>query len=309
MRKHRILITGASGLLGLNTALEASQSHHVIGQMNSHPLRVEAFATVQSNLLAPGEIQRLLDLAQPDWVIHCAALANIDACEGDPQRARQLNSEVPRLLARYVVRSGARLLHVSTDAVFDGLGGDYREEDAPNPLSVYARTKLEGEQAVAEENPAAIIARVNLFGWSLTGKRSLAEFFFNKLSAGERCMGFTDVLFCPMLANDLGLLFLRMLEAGLSGLYHAVGSECLSKYEFGCRLARTFGFDESLVTPTRVADSGLLTARAPNLTLSVAKLGRNLGEPIPGVSSGLAKFYRQYQEDYPQKLARVGIIE
>ncbi len=197
MRKRRILITGASGLLGLNTAIESAAEHQVFGQVKSHFLHSESFETVQADLLAPGAVQRLLDQTQPDWVIHCAALAVIDACEKDPQQARQLNSEVPRQLARDVARGGARLLHVSTDAVFDGLRGRYTEKDPPNPLSVYARTKLEGEQAVLEENPDAIIARVNLFGWSISGRRSLAEFFFNNLNAEQPCMGFTDVLFCP----------------------------------------------------------------------------------------------------------------
>jgi dTDP-4-dehydrorhamnose reductase len=302
VRKRRILITGASGLLGLNTALEVSPDHRLFGQVNSHPLDTEAFETIQADLLAPGAVQRLLEQTQPDWVIHCAALANIDACEKDPQQAQQLNSEIPRKLARHVARSGARLLHVSTDAVFDGERGQYIETDVPNPLSVYARTKLAGELAVAEENPQAIIARVNLFGWSISGKRSLAEFFYNNLSNGRTCMGFTDVYFCPMLANDLGLLFLKMLDAELSGLYHAVGSECISKYEFGRNLARVFGFDEKLVIPTSVYDSGLLAARSPNLTLSTEKLSRDLGEPIPGLSTGLMKFYKQYIQGYPRQL-------
>ncbi len=192
MRKLRILITGASGLLGLNTALEAAENWRlpgwsrpgIIAQVNNRPLKPTFFETIQADLLAPGAVRSLLDRTRPDWVIHCAALADIDACERDPQQARELNSEVPQILAMHVARSGARLLHVSTDAVFDGRRGDYKETDRPNPLSVYARTKLEGELAVASANPDAIIARVNLFGWSISGKRSLAEFFFNNLSLG-----------------------------------------------------------------------------------------------------------------------------
>lgn len=302
MRKRRILITGASGLLGLNTALEAAKEHDVFGLVNSQRLNTAAFSTIQADLLVPGAIQRLLDVTQPDWVIHCAALANVDLCETNPQQAQQLNSEVPGKLAEYVARGGARLIHVSTDAVFDGQAGGYSEQDAPNPLGVYARSKLAGELAVAEANPQAIIARVNLFGWSLNGKRSLAEFFFNNLSAKKACMGFTDVCFCPMLANDLGMVFLKMLEAGLSGLYHTVGSQCLSKYEFGVQVARRFGFDESLVIPTSVQDSGLKATRSPNLILQTEKLVHALGEPLPNVSTGLEKFYTQYQQGYPQAI-------
>jgi len=304
VRKRRVLITGASGLLGLNSALEAAKEHQVFGQTNSHRLNTTAFDAIQADLLVPGAIQRLLEDTQPDWVIHCAALANVDLCESNPQQAQQLNSEVPRELADLVARGGARLVHVSTDAVFDGQTGDYSEQDAPNPLGVYAQSKLAGEQAVAEADPQAIIARVNLFGWSLSGKRSLAEFFFNNLSAGKRCMGFTDVFFCPMLANDLGMVFLKMLEAGLSGLYHTTGSQCLSKYEFGVQVARRFGFDESLVIPTSVQDSGLKAARSPNLRLRTDKLIHALGEPLPNVSTGLDKFYTQYQQGYPQQIRR-----
>jgi dTDP-4-dehydrorhamnose reductase len=118
-------------------------------------------------------------------------------------------------------------------------------------------------------------------------------------------MGFTDVFFCPMLANDLGLIFLKMLAAGLSGLYHAVGSQCLSKYEFGVQLARRFGFDESLVIPTSLEDSGLKAARSPNLTLRIDKLIHALGEPLPNLSTGLDKFYTQYQQGYPQDIRRL----
>lgn len=302
MRSRRILITGASGLLGLNTALEAAKDHNVVGQVNSHLLRTDAFATVQADLLAPGAFERLLDRTQPEWVIHCAALANVDACETDPLQARQLNSEVPRQLAELVARGGARLLHVSTDAVFDGQRGEYTEVDAPNPLGIYAQSKLDGERGVLVANPQAIVARVNLFGWSLSGKRSLAEFFFNKLSAGEPCMGFTDVFFCPMLANDLGWIFLKMLDAGLSGLYHTVGSECISKYEFGLRIARRFGLDESLIAPKSVYEGGLKAARSPNLTLRTDKLVEALGASLPGLSTGMEKFYTLYQQGYPQKL-------
>src|SRR5512143_2278001 len=108
----RILITGASGLLGLNLALEASHRHTVFGTVNSHALKTAAFTVIQSDLLAPGAVERLLDSTRPDWVIHCAALANLEACEANPLLAQQLNTDLPRTLASHVARSGARLVHV-----------------------------------------------------------------------------------------------------------------------------------------------------------------------------------------------------
>jgi dTDP-4-dehydrorhamnose reductase len=298
----RILITGASGLLGLNLALETTPRHTVFGTVSQHAIKTDAFTVVQTNLLAPGAVERLLDQTQPDWVIHCAALANLDACEADPLLAQQLNTELPRTLASHVARSGARLVYVSTDSVFDGLRGDYGEDDFPTPVGTYSRTKLEGERAVAEADPAAIIARVNLFGWSMSGDRSLAEFFFNNLSQGKQVMGFIDVCFCPLLANDLADIFISMLQKGLSGVYHVVSSESVSKYDFGIRLAHRFDLDTNLIRPTPLSQSGLKAIRSPNLSLRTNKLAQALGVTLPRISTSLDKLYTLYKQGYPQML-------
>ncbi len=297
----RLLVTGASGLLGLNLALEAARDHTVFGVVHSHPIRAEAYEVITTDLLAPGALERVLAETRPDWVIHCAALANVDACEKAPELAWRLNAEFPGRLAT-AARGGARLLHVSTDAVFDGQRGDYQETDAPNPLSVYARSKLAGEQAVATADPNALIARVNLFGWSLFGKRSLAEFFINNLRAGNPVNGFTDVYFCPLLANHLADLFLRMLAADLHGLYHVVSAECLTKYEFGLAVAKEFGLDSSLIAPVSVAEGGLAAARSPRLTLRTDKLAAALGEPPPTMAAGLEEMHRLYKAGYAEKI-------
>jgi dTDP-4-dehydrorhamnose reductase len=305
----RILITGASGLLGLNLAVEAAAQHEVYGTAKDHLIHTDAFKVMHCDLLAPGAVERLLDQTQPEWVIHCAAQANVDACEANPVLARQLNTELPAQLANHVARGGARLVHISTDAVFDGQRGGYTEEDEPNPLGIYARTKLDGERAVAQANPDAIIARVNLFGWSITGSRSLGEFFVTNLSAGRHVMGFTNVIFCPLLANHLAQILIKMLESDLSGLYHVVSRECLSKYEFGLRVAEKFSLDGSLITPTSVQQSGLAAARSPNLALRSEKLASALGEPTPDVDAGLERFYDLYQQGYPQYLKKLEIRE
>jgi len=298
----RILITGASGLLGINLALEIAKHHTVFGVVNRHSLKTSAFEVLKADLLRPGALENVLEVTRPDWVIHCAALANLEACKQDPVLAARLNTELPEKLATLVARSGARLIHVSTDAVFDGKRGDYSEDDAPNPINIYARTKLDGELAVRQANPQAIIARVNLFGWSLSGKRSLAEFFYYKLSAGERVNGFTDVFFCPLLVNHMAGVFLAMLEKGLSGLYHVVNRDCLTKYDFGLAIASKFRLDGALIKPVSVLASGLQAPRSPRLTLRVDKLEHDLGVVLPGIDSGIDEFYRLHTIAYPQRL-------
>jgi dTDP-4-dehydrorhamnose reductase len=305
----RILITGASGLLGLNLALESAKQHEIFGQVNANAINTDAFNVLKINLLEPGAVEQMMDTSQPDWVIHCAALANVDDCEKQPELARELNTEVPRKLAEQCRNGGARLLHVSTDAVFDGKEGGYVEGDKPNPLSTYAKTKLQSEYAVAETNPGAIITRVNLFGWSLRGDRSLAEFFYYNLLKEKNVMGFTDVYFCPLLVNDIAYVFLQMLEKGFMGLYHVLSRDTMSKYDFGRMIAHRFGLEEDLITPVSVRDSGLQATRSPNLTLKVDKLTQDLGEPLPSIAEGIERFHLLYQQGYPQSVQSMSMVK
>jgi dTDP-4-dehydrorhamnose reductase len=299
----RILVTGASGLLGLNLSLAVMPSHMVIG-VDRSKLAGVPFELINLDLLEAGVLDRMLESVRPEWLIHCAALADMEACERDPAGSHALNAELPGKLATACRKQGVKMLHISTDSVFDGTKeGFYCEEDAPNPQGVYARTKLEGEQVVLNLNPQACVVRVNFFGWSLTGRHGLAEFFVHNLNAGKPVNGFKDVYFCPLFVGDLAVVLIKMLEKNLSGLYHAVGSEVTSKYEFGREIARVFGWNENQISPISVEDSGLKARRSHNMRLSVHRLSTALGMDIPGYSTGLKQFYTQAQQGYPQKIA------
>lgn len=298
----RILVTGASGLLGLNFALRYHADHQVSGVVHRNPLNNPPFQQIVADLSDAETLQAVLDQSEPEVVLHCAALANVDECEHDPQRAFQVNVALPAGLARAAARHGFRLVHLSTDAVFDGQRGNYSEEDTPNPLSVYARSKWLAEQRVLEACPQALVARVNFYGWSLSGQRSLGEFFYYNLKEGRPVKGFTDVYFCPLEATQLADLLLRLVEKGAAGLYHVVSSECQSKYAFGVSIARRFGLDERLIEPVSVAESGLVARRSPDLRLRTDKLAAVLGEPPPGQAAALDRFYQLYLSGYPQQI-------
>ncbi len=298
----KLLVTGASGLLGINLAMEAAREHEVIG-LDRGKLKSAPFQVLKGDLLKPGEIHSILHATKPDWLINCAALANLEKCEEDPRQARVLNADLPGELASACADRSIPFIHISTDAVFDGMKvGTYTEHDQPNPQSVYSKTKLDGERAVQDANSQAIIARVNFYGWSLGGRRSLGEFFVNNLSEGKAVNGFTDVTFCPMLVNVTARLLLEMFQKDLTGLYHVVGAQPMNKYQFGVEVARMFGLDESLISPQSVETSSLTAKRSHNLWLSIHKLSTDLGHEIPAFSTGLAEFYTQFQQSYPQKI-------
>lgn len=299
----RLLVTGASGLLGLNLSLvAAAQDHQVTGLSYSRNLQGVPFELCRVNLLEMQTALSVIEKAQPEAIIHCAAVADLNSAEKNPDLARQLNRDAAGDLAQAAFRWGIPFVHISTDAVFDGVTEGYTEQDPVNPLSVYARTKLEGEQAVREAHPDAIIARVVFHGWSLSGKRSLSEFFFNNLHAGQPVKGFTDTQFSPLYSEDLAEILLEMLGAGLSGLYHVVSPEHLSKYEFGVRIAKCFGFDPEWVEPIRSHAVKRDAPRSLTLVLNPDKVQAALGHPLPSVDAGIDRFYRRWLENYPQQL-------
>ncbi len=143
----KLLITGASGLLGINLAMEAMRENEVIG-VDRGRLQSAPFQVIKTNFFNSRAFEPILDTVQPDWVINCAALANLEECEKFPDQAKILNIDLPRELATACAERNIRFIQLSTDAVFDGTKeGSYSEEDIPNPQSIYSQTKLDGERA------------------------------------------------------------------------------------------------------------------------------------------------------------------
>jgi dTDP-4-dehydrorhamnose reductase len=298
-----IVVTGASGLLGASVVLRArSLKLDVLGLYHTHPLEVPGAVTRPVNLVDFAATRKLLAGLMPEAIIHCAAATNPDWCESHPEETERMNVSASALLGEIARDLNARIIYISTDSVFDGRQGNYSEGDQPAPLNVYARSKLAGEHAVLQYQPSALIVRANIYGWNAQDKLSLAEWFLRRLREKERVPGFTDVIFCPMLVNDLADVLLQMLDRRLSGLYHVTGSEKISKYEFGRSVATSFDLDPGKVVPSRVGDSSLKARRALDLSLDTKKIRQAVGFEMPGVEAGLRRFRALYGDGYPQEL-------
>jgi len=298
----RLLVTGASGLLGANLVLTAAGIYETVGLCYRHPIALEGVEVVCTDLSQPGAAGSMIETYAPDWVVHCAAATDVDSCDEDPQWAYRINRDMASWVAEATWAVGARLVQISTDAVFDGVREDYRESDTPNPINVYASSKLAGEEAVVAGHPEAAIVRTNFYGWNAQPKHSLAEWFLERLERGQSCPGFTDVWVTPILVNDLSILLLQILEEGLKGIFHVVGSECVSKYEFGLRLAKIFRLEASLLEPISVDQAGLRAPRARRLCLCGEKIANALGVQLPSVDDGLNNFRMLREEGFPTRL-------
>jgi len=301
-----VVITGASGLLGANLTLAARlEGWTVTAVCNRHPIQVDGVDVACLDLSIEGAAETFLLEKRPEVVIHCAAATNIDACEHDPELAYHVNRDMAAAVARGSSAIDAHLVHISTDAVFDGAEGGYVETDEPGPLNVYAESKLAGEHAVAKACPAAAVVRTNLFGWNAQDKFSLAEWFLHHFKQGRPFNGFTDVWFSPILVNHLARILLTMGERRLGGIYHVAGHDCMTKYDFGCRLAETFGLDAGILQPVSVDDVGLKANRSKKLCLNVERIEAALDEPMPLVREGIDSMLALQQDGYRDRLKRM----
>ena len=301
----KLLITGASGLLGLNLALRCLDRTEVIGIANQTRLQSLPFELIQAELTQPGIFPDLLEKHQPDLIIHCAAMANVDDCEARPQEAHHVNGLLPGELAAAAAERNIRFIHISTDAVFDGVDSGengYEELDKTNPINVYAMSKLAGERSVLAANLNAVVARVNFFGWSVSGTRSLSEFFYNNLNAGKSIFGFTDVFYTPLYVGDLAEILWKLGSSDVQGLYHVFGSRAISKYQFGVMIADRFVLDASLIQPTSWRDAGLQAVRSPNLIMNSQKLKQELGISLVDPEESMEHFYQDWHDGLPERL-------
>jgi len=254
------------------------------------------------DLSLPGEADRIMENSKPDWIVHCAAASDVDDCEREPETAFRLNRDMARLVAQAARDAEVRFIHISTDAVFDGARGDYSESDPANPINIYGQSKLEGEQAVMEVNPEALVVRTNFYGWSALPGKGLAEWFLANLESGDDCYGFSDISIAPILVTDLADLLLRMLQKGLQGPYHVPGAECVSKHEFGVRLAKTFDLNSDGIRSASVQMAGLRAPRAHRLCLRGEKVEQDLGIRLPSLDEGLDRFMAQRESGYSEHL-------
>ncbi|MGA2241856.1 MAG: SDR family oxidoreductase [Verrucomicrobiota bacterium] len=302
----RVAITGASGFLGLTLALTAKQrGHQVTAFYWHHPVCIPGVHSVRLDLEDQRAVNESLQQSRPDWIVHCAAATNVDWCEEHPEQARILHVDVSRQLAAAVCRLGANLLYVSTDSVFDGERGGYVENDLCAPVNVYAASKLAGETAVEQALPAALIVRTNMFGWKQAGNPSLVEWIVRDLTDQKPVLGFSDVIFTPLLVNDLSELMLEMMQRRLKGIYHVASVSACSKYDFARLVARAFGLREDLVRPTVVSQAALRAPRARNTALSTGKVTAALGRPMPDVPEAVQRMRGLWDSGFPAQLRQL----
>jgi dTDP-4-dehydrorhamnose reductase len=245
------------------------------------------------DLAEPGALQDLITTREPEVVFHAASLTDVDACERDPLEAWVLNARSFEAAALGCREASARLIALSTDYVFDGERGPYREDDIPNPRGVYSRTKRVGEEAALLLNPDTAVCRVAVVFSGVPGsRRTFADGTLEALQAGRKVKAFHDQWVSPTLASSAAELCALVWRSGEKGIFHCSGSEVVDRVDFCRRLARLIGADEALVEPVALDSVKLLAPRPRRCGLVVDKVRALGGRPLT-VDEALAGYLRE----------------
>ena len=288
---QRILITGANGLLGQKAAgMFANETGHQLiltdlaekaedaGESEYFPMDVTKKDSVKEN------VKKYL----PDIIINTAAYTNVDGCETERELSWRVNVDAVK---NFIIASrvnNSKIIHISTDYIFDGKSGNYDEHSTPNPQSYYAKTKLASENAlIASGVPYAIIRTMIIYGTGKNLRLNFALWLIDKLGKNEPVTIVDDQFGMPTINDDIAWALVKIVDLDRTGIYHISGSEYLSRYAFALKLADIFEFDRKLIIPIKTVELHQAAARPMNSSFILLKAETELGIKPLNVTDGL----------------------
>lgn len=297
---NRVLIVGASGFIGQHLVgrLTESSDYQVSGTYNSMVPEIEGCGWIQADLADRQQMEEAFHLARPGLVVHLAAMADVNQCESEPDRATRVNvggtENVVSLSAEY----RAKVVYLSTEYVFRGDRGHYAESDSPEPTTHYGQTKWEAEQSVAQYSyPWSIVRTSLVYGWHPRADRAnLVSRVIDSLSHGRPAYGHTDMYRSPVYVEDLVEGIIKVMGEDYTGISHIAGPEWVHMGEFVHAVAQVFQLDSSLVVQTEAPAEGASGSRPNLLGLDSTQTLRRLGFQPQDMVSGLKDMQTKRRE-------------
>ncbi len=294
----KILVTGASGLVGFEISEQLSVSgHDVVAAYFQHSAGSKS---VKLDIGDEDSMRSTLEQHKPDWVIHCAALTNVDECEKNPEKAFEMNGNASGRLARIVKKQKAKIAYISTSFVFGGAqektskkSADaslpLKEDATPAPINEYGKSKLEGEKQIIASGARHLILRIDQpYGWAMPWQKSnMVTWTLDKFAAKEPFSIVYDWYNQPVYLGNFAPVCARLIEKDAQGIFHCAGGERISRYDWAQRIGRTFGCDLRLLTKSTSATLNL-PAKRPDVLLDNSKAEKLTGIKMMGIDAGLA---------------------
>ena len=293
-------VTGGNGLLGTKILHTAEGKYQTV----SIDLQEEPFWLPKKGRYVTADIsnqQIFFEKLSPiplEGIINTAAFTNVDGCETQKERAYAVNAKGVESVARFCAEKKIRLIHVSTDYVFDGKNGPYDEEAKPHPVSFYGKTKLDGEVAVQKLLDNFVIARTTvLYGYMPNARLNFVTWLIAKLSKGESVQIVNSQWGNPTLADDLASALFVLFESGLKGIYNTVGRDWLNRFEFAKKIVEIFELDDRLIQPIPERSLKQPAARPAKGGLTLDKIQSDTDYQFLSVKESLEKMKQQMVED------------
>ncbi len=230
---------------------------------------------------------------KPDTIINCAANVDLDFLEKNEKQAIAINAVGAKNLAIVTNQNDIRLIHISTDGIFDGKKGNYSEEDIPNPVNVYGKSKLMGEQLIQENSNNYVILRTNFYGYNEQGKH-LLNWVLTTLKQKKQLIGFDDILFTPLEISNLCMMIRDITMKNIHGIIHLASDKTISKYQFAIEAANVFQLDKNLIKKGSVEDLKLIAKRPKNTSLSNKKVKKFVSLHITPLNESLIKIRNSF---------------
>jgi len=287
-QRLKVLVTGASGFIGMHITRHLKDRWTVMGTYFNHPYTTMDIPMLSLDLTDGRALARMVFEMRPYAVVHCAALTDTALCEKNRALASLINAEGTRRLARVARDVSARMIHLSTDLVFNGEKGWYREDDPVSPLQIYGETKVKGEEAIMEEHDNAAILRVGLvYGPSPLGNRSASEWPLYEIQQGRTPTLFTNQFRTPTSALNIARVVGELLDHTFTGILHISGPDRMSRYEFGRALLEAYGIPLNRIKPGSLEELPSISARPRDSSLNTDLARSLLKTPLLNVNEGL----------------------
>ncbi len=292
----RIGVTGASGMLGKALLSQLSKSHQIFATSRNAGIQGKNIKWDCFDLTNLDLLKIWLNKNDLDIVIHCAAIVDVDFCEENFNLSKALHVDTTKVISNYMQSSNGKLVYISTDSVFDGKKlGSYHESERTNPLNIYAKTKLQGEQ-IALSLDSGLVLRTNIIGWTNKDKTSFFEWLLENLINENNINLFDDVYFSPLTVNDLSLIIEYILQNPIYGLYNCASSDSISKYDFGLKVCEIFNLSPSNITRVSVETMDFKATRPKNMGLDVSKITSDLVYNLPCVIDSVKSMNKQFKQ-------------
>lgn len=294
MNNKKILITGSNGMLGKDMVnLFNDKEKYSLFGINRSKSKHKNISEYAFDIINYEKLNDILKAINPDIIIHCAANVNLDYCEKEREYAYKINSKVSEVLASYNSPK-TKFVYISSDSVFDGLLGNYEENDQTNPLNYYAFTKLEGERLSLIVNSNSIIVRTNIYGFHTDKGNSLVEWGLENLIKGKSILGFNDVYFNPVYTKQLAEVCYELIKSDYVGLVNIGSNEKLSKYDFLVKLAKQFNLNWNLIKSDSINKINFEVTRPKNTTLNTKKVNMLTNIDLD-IDDGIMRLFTDYK--------------